>query len=143
MSHTDPHQTTSISQHVPPLMTINVNPVHPFVHTHKTLPHTKPLLLEWHLIFSIDENQFSPNERLARLSVHKGVECNLEEFVRNTKQKKLSFTVWIRSKNQAIYQQVNTSSCTAVVQLWMWWLYSDPQKATTFLNRGKVYHYLL
>jgi len=54
--------------------------------------------------------QFSPNERRARLSVHKGVECNLEEFVRNTKQKRLSFTVWIRSKNQAIYQQVNTSS---------------------------------
>jgi len=37
--------------------------------------------------------QFSPNERRARLSVHKGVECNLEEFVRNTKQKRLSFTV--------------------------------------------------
>lgn len=58
MSHTDPHQTTSISQHVPPLMTINVNPAHLFVHTHKTLPHTKPLLLEWHLIFSIDVHFF-------------------------------------------------------------------------------------
>jgi len=33
MSHTDPHQTMSISHHVPPLMTINVNSAHPFVHT--------------------------------------------------------------------------------------------------------------
>lgn len=59
MSHTDPHQTTNISQHVPPLMTINVNSAHPFVHTYKKLPHTKPLLLEWRLIFSIDVHFFS------------------------------------------------------------------------------------
>lgn len=70
--------------------------------------------------------QFRPNKRRESLSVHKGVERNLEEFVRNTKQKRLSFTVWISSKEQAIYQQVNTSSCTAVAQFWMWWLYSDP-----------------
>lgn len=59
MSHTDPHQTTNLSQHVPPLMTINVNSAHPFVHTHKKQPHTKPLLLEWHLNCSIDVHFFS------------------------------------------------------------------------------------
>lgn len=37
--------------------------------------------------------QVRPNKRRESLSVHKGVECNLEEFVRNTKQKRLSFTV--------------------------------------------------
>lgn len=44
MSHTDPHQTTNISQHLPPLMIIHVNSVHPFVHTRKNY-HTQGIIL--------------------------------------------------------------------------------------------------
>lgn len=57
------------------------------------LSHLKQFFYGFTITLFPQKPQFSPNERLARVSVHKGVECKLEEFVRNAKQKKLSFTV--------------------------------------------------
>lgn len=161
MSHPDPHQTTNIPQHLPPLMTIKVSSTSSLFAGKKYTPHTMlnfccwsmfcfnkhiqsryisqsylgevflgevlPLSLKSNLFIFSEFSSTSKNSIQSKwvkwnVKVHKGAECNLEEFVRNTKQKRLSFTVWISSKDQAIYQQVNSSSCTLVAELRTWWL---------------------